>query len=469
MATATLLAIALVFGGSTYQRSWPDAIVQLASLPVLLLALFRLPRGWREQRAAIPLLIVGAIVAVPLLQLVPLSPSIWSRMPGRDLIANGFRDADFPLPWFPISLSPPETWRSALSLLPPIAIFLATLSLDLYARRVISLLLIAFGFLSVLVGLAQIAGGPEGPFRVYGEATTAVGFFLNRNHYAALLYSIIPFAAAWVVGLAADRRPGMVVGVVLMVIVFASLMLGLGMAQSRAGVVFAILAALASIALARPGGTFKTEAKGRKFVILATSIGALLIFQFGLIGILQRLDADPRADDRWEIAETTLRAAKDYFPFGAGLGTFDSIYDIYETPEMLVPTYVNNAHNDYLELLLDAGLFSCVLLTIFLGWFSLNTIRVWGQPRIPMSALDLSLSRAGTICVCLLLLHSWVDYPLRSAALGGVFAFACGLMLPYWGRQRQLASSSQRDSVLSLSSQSSARGGRGQRTRRSSV
>jgi hypothetical protein len=102
------------------------------------------------------------------------------------------------LSWMPISLSPNQTWLSALSLIPPLAIFLATLLLPYRERRWLSLVFLAVGVLSVFVGLIQVAQGPESPLRffAYTNLTEAVGFFANRNHFAALLYALIMFAAA---------------------------------------------------------------------------------------------------------------------------------------------------------------------------------------------------------------------------------------------------------------------------------
>ena len=424
---ATLLVVAIVFGGGTYQQSWPDAVVQLASLPVLWLALAKIPERWSEPAIRPALILCAVIVAIPLLQLIPLPPGLWSRLPGRDFVARGVAESGVPLPWFPLSLGPSETLRSILSLIPPVAVFLATLSLDANGRRGLSLVLIAAGFLSVVIGLAQVAQGSGSVIQPYGEGS--VGFFLNRNHYAAFLYALIPFAAAWVVGLAFDRRRGMVVGIMLAVMVFASLLLGLGIARSRAGIVLAIIATLLSLLLARTGTATPLRARSQKWVFAAGAIGALLIFQFGLVGILQRLESDPLADDRWEIAGTTLRASKDFFPVGSGLGTFDSIYDKYETIDMLVPTYVNNAHDDFLELLLEAGLAAIIVVAWFLVWFVVRLFRIWRSPARHANTLDLSLSRAGSLAVILLFLHSFVDYPLRSAALSCLFAFSCALLL----------------------------------------
>ena len=43
--------------------------------------------------------------------------------------------------------------------------------------------------------------------------------------------------------------------------------------------------------------------------------------------------------------------------------------------------------------------------------------------------IDLLLARAATITIALLLAHSFVDYPLRTNALMGLFAFCCALLV----------------------------------------
>ena len=143
--------------------------------------------------------LVALIVAIPALQLVPLPPSIWTLLPGRQLVAEPLGLLDGELPWAPISVAPTATWLSLISLLPPLAVFLATLLMNFRQRRQLSLMLLAFGALGVALGLSQVAGGPTSSLRffAYTNPTEAVGFFANRNHFAALLYIVILFAAAW--------------------------------------------------------------------------------------------------------------------------------------------------------------------------------------------------------------------------------------------------------------------------------
>ena len=151
-----------------------------------------------------------AIALLPLLQLVPLPPWLWTALPNRQPSAEAFQILGRPTPWMPISVSPQATWLSALSLIPAIAIFLGTLLLSYRERRYLSLIIMAVGIVSVFVGLLQVVQGQQSPLRFF-EITNpeeAVGFFANRNHFAALLYCLIPFVVAWTLDKTATTAPG---------------------------------------------------------------------------------------------------------------------------------------------------------------------------------------------------------------------------------------------------------------------
>jgi len=66
-------------------------------------------------------------------------------------------------------------------------------------RRLLSACMLAVGAVSVVLGFGQVAEGPASPLRFFANTnpSEAVGFFPNRNHFAALLYVMILLAAAW--------------------------------------------------------------------------------------------------------------------------------------------------------------------------------------------------------------------------------------------------------------------------------
>ena len=138
------------------------------------------------------------MIAVFVLQLVPLPPGIWSVLPGRDTVAQFYTVAGMALPWQPLSLSPGETWRAGLALLPALALFLATLTLSRAERQVLLVVAVVIGLISVPLGILQVLGGDESElyFFQYTNPGSAVGFFANANHYAAFCYMLIPLSAA---------------------------------------------------------------------------------------------------------------------------------------------------------------------------------------------------------------------------------------------------------------------------------
>jgi O-antigen ligase len=125
---------------------------------------------------------------------------------------------------------------------------------------------------------------------------------------------------------------------------------------------------------------------------------------------------------RGQIWGLTLRAIADTFPVGTGLGTFTGVYALQENPATVTVAWVNHAHNDYLELLLETGMPGLLLVIGFLAWLVFQTVRVW---RSPFSSL---FAKASTIAAAAILAHSIVDYPLRTAAIAATFAACLGMM-----------------------------------------
>jgi len=90
---------------------------------------------------------------------------------------------------------------------------------------------------------------------------------------------------------------------------------------------------------------------------------------------------------------------------------------------------------------------------VFAIWFILRCLQIWGRGPFGMRDIDQSLARAATIIVALLIAHSVVDYPLRTAAMMAIMAFACGLIIkPLRG-----AESTERTKQQSLSEDAAGR------------
>jgi O-antigen ligase len=124
---------------------------------------------------------------------------------------------------------------------------------------------------------------------------------------------------------------------------------------------------------------------------------------------------------------TTLQAAWRYFPVGSGFGTFVPIYGMLQTPATVWAEYVNHAHDDWLEIFLEGGVPAALIAAGFLAWFVLACRDAWRRPSPGTSESHQMLQRAATIAIALILLHSLVDYPMRTIAIMTVFGLASAL------------------------------------------
>jgi O-antigen ligase len=340
----------------------------------------------------------------------------------------------------PISVTPQETWLCFLALIAPIAIFLATLSLSYRERRWLTLVVLAVGTLSVFVGLVQVAQGPNSALRFFEitNPSEAVGFFANRNHYAAFLYVVFLLAAAWAINAAmnvsslrvSEFRAGPLIAVIAGFTLLVILLAGEAMARSRAGLTLTIVALIGAFVLGFTDRRIRSGFTPSKVLLAAVSLAAIFAVQYALYRILERFDVDPMQDVRLDVSKHTIEAAKAYMPIGSGLGSFVPVYALFETADdALGEPFVNHAHNDILEFWLEAGILGLVLMACFAVWFVFRAVQIWRSPPRRAGVLDWSLARAATLTVPLLVAHSFLDYPLRTGAMTAMLAFACGLMI----------------------------------------
>lgn len=416
---AIVLAASLLFGGGSVSRAIPE----LLSLPLLALALPRaLPILKRSPSA---LALSAGAIALPSIQLIPLPPGLWSALPGRDIVAQILTSAaDAPLSWRPISLIPSETWRALLSSLPAVAMFLATLNLDRDARRLLLLLALAIGVASALLAMLQVLGGSDSGlyFFRFTNPGKGVGFFANSNHFGALEYILLPLGAA-----ALAETPTRSSAFLLAVLggVAPALLFGLALSGSRSAMVLGTLAAVATVGFLLTPEFAKLGRRRSLALLSAFALATMpLAMGLGLLQILSRFaEKDIAEDYRWRFAANTVVGIWNFFPFGAGLGTFPSAYPLIARAADLIPEFVNHAHNDALETLFDGGVGSLLLLLGFVAWLATATYHAF----VREDALEGRQARAGAIAMWLLLLHSLWDYPLRTVALEALFGLSAAL------------------------------------------
>lgn len=431
----TILFVVLVttVGGAARQGLWSDAIVQVAALPLLVWSLIRLPRVALGVHGRWALVLLAATVALPLLQLIPLSPALWTRLPGRENIAAAYAAAGVPLPWLPISLDPAATQFALLSLIPGVTVYLATLPLTASERRTVVGAMVAVAFVSVGLDVLQMMGGTGSALRFYAitNPDRAVGFFANGNHNAAFLYALAPFVAAWMIGLTHDHRNDNVARLAVLSIVMAAVVIGVVTTHSRAGLTLLFVAGLSAALLAWRHGRGRSKRRLLYIALGANAAALLIAFQFGFVGFVHRAEQSDIIDDvRWPVAAVTAKAALSNMPFGTGFGTFVPVYESYAPRTLVRDRYVNHAHDDWLELWLTGGVPALMVALGFVVWLGAATVSLWRVGGAGNSAQEAAFVRAAPITIMLLLAHSVLDYPLRSAAVTAVLAIACVIATP---------------------------------------
>jgi O-antigen ligase len=422
-AIAPLYLLACLLLGGSAQGVWQNAVLQIVGVAIIAWAAAA-PSEQLLPRAAMPLLWLAiAVVVLVALQTVPLPPDLWSHGI-RERIAEGYRLLGRPAPWLPLSVTPYASAATLLSLIPPLAMFCAIVSLRAYRATWLGGALVAGTLLGVMLGALQVVGrGSPSSWYLYRETNPglAVGFFANANHMATLLVVAIPFVAA----IAASGRGGTIqrYSAVLAILAGAAIVtiVGIVLNGSLAGFVLA-LPVLAASALIR----FRARAKIRIWVGLAAAValvGAVIALGSSSIGrsAIGR-DASTSMQSRAEILRTTGHAIADFMPFGSGLGSFVPVYRLYESPDSVTSEYVVHAHNDYVEIALELGIAGILLVGLFLAWWAAAVWAVWGRGEGGPFAC------AATIATAAVLVHSLVDFPLRTAAISALFATGLALM-----------------------------------------
>ncbi|HEX9947793.1 MAG TPA: O-antigen ligase family protein [Allosphingosinicella sp.] len=427
-AAAGYLAACLLLGGASAAGAAANALLQLVGLGLIVALLWRrdfaIPDGAKG-----PLWIGGGLLLVGLLSLIPLPASLWSGQPLRGEVMEAFRLFGTAPPSLAASLAPVWSLKSLLHLLPAAAMFLLVLRLPNDDRRRLPAVLLGVAAVSVVLGAFQLFGGPESPLRFYQitNRTSPVGFFANANHEATLLLCALPLAA-FIAGRMASRRSqskrsgGAVMSVAIAVFILA----GIAISGSSAGYGLALPAALASFLI------YRRSVAGRlaKGWWAGLAVLAILFVFAGVQGPLvkESLESEvtsSHASSRGVLAATTVEIIKDSFPVGTGLGTFSTVYRRYEDPSQVTRTFANHTHNDYLEAVLELGLPGLLLILGFLFWWGRRSYQAWTR-----DVEGASLARAGSVMIGIVLAHSIVDYPIRTAAIVAVFAMACALMVP---------------------------------------
>lgn len=416
------LILCLLLGGSV---QWPHItlLIQLAAIALLVWAM----TGGRESdvrgEGLAPVFLLFAAVVWGLVQIIPLPPAIWGLLPGRDLFVEGYRQLGVALPWAAISLDPSATVSALLALIVPLSVYLAILRRQAPSATLLIGSVLFATTVGALLGIIQALDKTE-RFYPYPNSdwSSASGLFANPNHMGLLLLVAIPLA----VGLGVERwrstskrstRIAIIVQLGAVAIALATVIpLNHSLAMTLMGPPVVIASALI------PNWGKREHLRRAASLLLALAIvvavGGSYLIRNQLAGMGQTGFAT-----RSEIWRTAWTQVESSFPFGTGIGTFARVYPFGENPNTVDMTFVNHAHNDYLELLVEGGFPIVVILCLFFAWWLRRARSDWLGKDNP------ELGRAATVATAAILAHSFVDFPLRTPGIAALFGACLAMMV----------------------------------------
>jgi O-antigen ligase len=416
------LLLCLLLGGSG-QGTWANAFLRLAAIGIIVWALIEHRDRIRPVALRRLLMLIGLGLALVMIQLAPLPASVWSSLPGRGQFLEGFRLLGITPGPLTLSLAPYDSIATLLALLPPLGMLAAMVGLRGYSSIWLAATLIAGTVGGVLLGIVQVTSSNPltSPWYFYRQSNfgVATGFFANSNHMASLLLVSIPFIAA--LG-ATVRERTQDVRQRSAVLALASgglivVVLGLALNGSLAGYGLGLPVVLASLVM-----LFGVQTRLARIGLVSTAIaGAIALALLWTAPVGQGAAAS--VSSRQSIVTNSLELVREFGAAGSGLGTFEKVYRMTEDPAAVGRFYINHAHNDYLELAIETGLPGIVLMLLFIVWWGRS---VWTMLRSPTAD---HFAIAAAIASAAILLHSAVDYPLRTAAMSTVFAMCLALIV----------------------------------------
>ena len=292
-----------------------------------------------------------------------------------------------------LALYPFETKSAILYWTTLLAVFCIGSSLfsDAHTRRWFRSAMLWFAFLvSVLATLQTFTSGGL-VFWLFpaGYPGIIMGPVLNRNHYAAFIEAVLPFALYE----SLRREEGSLLYSAMAASMYASVIAS----ASRAGTILATVEIVVVVTLLWSRGATAARTVGLSFLrifILFAAFTAVV----GWDSVWNRFWApDPMALRR-EFAISTLHMISAHPFAGIGLGSWSTAYPHYAIADFGV--FANQAHCDWLQWAAEGGIpLAAALLLLFLSALRPALRTVWG------------------LGVIFVFLHATVDYPFSRPAL----------------------------------------------------
>jgi O-antigen ligase len=362
--------------------------------------------------------------ATALLQLVPVPTGLLSVVaPGRAELVNGLADVMTAPRAVPLSIDPASTVSSLFNIVVCTLVFLLVRDLAWRARPsrswavVVPLVVIGCG--EAIVGLMQ--GAADGQ---------VLGTFRSRDHFAGFLEMTLPLTVAfgiWLLQRARVRYMPSTMDALLgcgLLAVAGLLLAAIVQSLSKGGFVASLFGMLITALLTVPG---LVHSRRRRWLISLALVATAVVCVFllptaNLIGRFAEVVSGRAADARWSVLTDGRRLLPAFPVLGSGFGTFGTAFMRYQTAD--VDLDFSFAHNDYLQLAAESGLFGFVVFVgLMLALFGMAVRAAWRD-------VDWHTRATGIGCAGSLAgigLHSLFDFNMQIPANMLLLAWIAGL------------------------------------------
>lgn len=373
-------------------------------------------RGFPVYRSVLLLPVAGMI----LIGLIQLIPAFSSGLPNELLAVQYYQ---------PISLDPYSTRFFVMRLVVYFLFLAAALTYLNTERRLkrLTVVVICLAAFTAFFGILQFLAKPEA---IYGirETPGAVPFgpFVNQHHFAAFTELGFGLVVGLIAGRGVKRDKMVLLVVAALMMIVAALLTG-----SRGGLLSYVgIGAFVLFAVARLDARDRKSGGGRRPIRFAAIAGSAVAAAVLIVGVVLFVGGDASltrvagvggtpadaSNGRIHFWSTALRIFSDHPVFGAGYDAFGVAFTQYDTWNGVFR--VEQAHNDYLQTLADAGIAGAVCVAAFIFWLFRKGWSVIAQEADRFR----SASAVGALAGCFgILIHSFFDFPLRTPANAFLF------------------------------------------------
>lgn len=407
-------------------RPWAWGILEIFCYLLFIGAVWVHKDSWKSKLYdhLIPVLCISSFLIWNLIQILPLPIEFVSLVSPQN--AAFYSASKIEVDYVPLSIDAGQSLVSLYKGLAYWCVFMSVLILCNNDNRIrtLTLCIVTTGIFQATYGTLEILSGVESSlFFELPVTESATGSFIYKNHFANYLMLCLSMGVGYLVGTLTNghstnrqRIRSLLTSLLstkaLVRIGLAIMVIALVMSRSRMGntAFFASMTVVGLLAL------WLIKKKSRGLMILITSMfiidTLILSTWFGLDKVKDRIETTSFTQEtRDEVVIDSLPIVKDYLITGSGMGSFYTIYPVYQGDS--VNMFYDHAHNDYLQFVIEAGAIACIIVLVLPIVVIKRCIKAFRKRK---NRLIQGVAFGTLMAVIGMAIHISVDFPLQAPA-----------------------------------------------------